>query len=241
MFIPAKFTYLICTLVLFVPWALLFVYRKDLRKEMIAMSIIIAMMGLFFEQFFWTVDWWHPQTITGTRVGIEDFLLGLSNGGITAVLYEELFKKRLYKYKGRAHSLSSLLFVGIILAATAYFFYIFHLSSFISWVLATIIGITILFILRRDLIIDALITGVCLTVVAFIGFMILQLFSPNFIQQTWDWQHLSGIRFYGAPLEDMIFYFLSGISIFPIYLYWKGEYLRKIPNTHKGKLKRIKH
>jgi hypothetical protein len=133
------------------------------------------------------------------------------------------------------------LFVGIIFTATAYLFYIIHLNSFMSWSLATIIGTTILLVLRRDLIIDALITGVCLTIVAFIGFIMLQLFSPNFIQQTWDWQHLSGIRFYGAPLEDIIFYFLSGVGIFPIYLYWKGEYLRKIPSTHKRAPKRVKH
>ena len=42
----------------------------------------------------WTVDWWQPETVTGTRAGIEDAILGFTNGGLGAVLYEVVFKKR---------------------------------------------------------------------------------------------------------------------------------------------------
>src|SRR5205814_3685106 len=43
----------------------------------------------------------RPLSINGTRVGIEFFILGFSNGGIAAVIYEEFFKKRIYRPKLR--------------------------------------------------------------------------------------------------------------------------------------------
>ena len=100
-----KYAYLLGTIIFLIIWLILYLHRKDLRKEMIVMSMLVAILGMFSEYLWWTHDWWRPQTITGTTIGIEDLLLGFTNGGIAAVLYEELFKKRMYKYKSRNHNL----------------------------------------------------------------------------------------------------------------------------------------
>ena len=76
--IPIKYAYLVGTIVFFIPWLILFLMRKDLRREMLIGSVSIAIVSFLTSLFLFTVDWWHPETITGTRVGIEDLLLGFN-------------------------------------------------------------------------------------------------------------------------------------------------------------------
>jgi len=228
MHLPLQYAYFTGSIISLIVWLILYLHRKDLRKEMIIMSILVAILGLVYEYFWWTKDWWRPQTITRTIIGIEDLLLGFTNGGIAAVLYEEVFKKRMYRYKSTNHNLGiALLIISSFLIFTI-IFYILKLNSFIATTsIQIIIGITLIF-LRKDLIYDAFLTGLCLTITSVPIYLLLEYLSPNFIENTWLWSNLTGIRFMKIPIEDLIFYFLTGFSIAPLYLYWKSKKLRKI-------------
>jgi hypothetical protein len=226
--IPLQYTYFIGIIIPLVVWIFLYLHRKDLRKEMITMSMLFAIIGLFSEYLWWTKDWWRPQTITGTLIGIEDLIFGFVSGGIAAVLYEELFKKRIYKYKSGDHNLTTALIIISSYLIFSLIFYILKLNSFIATTVTYIITGGILIFLRKDLIWDAILTGLCFVVSSIPIFLLLTYFSPNFIDKTWLWQNLSGIRFLEIPIEDLIWFFLAGFSIAPIYLYWKNKKLRKI-------------
>lgn len=189
---------------------------------------MVAILGLFSEYLWWTKDWWRPLTITGTVIGMEDLLLGFTNGGIAAVLYEEIFKKRIYRYKSSNHNLGIALLIISSYIIFAIMFYILKLNSFIATAVIQIIMGGVLILLRKDLIYDALLTGFCLTITSIPVYLLLEYLSSNFIENTWLWQNLSGITFMKIPIEDLIFYFLAGFSIAPFYLYWKNEKLRKI-------------
>lgn len=132
--IPQQYAYLVGTLLFFIPWTILFFHRKDLRKEMLVMGGIGA-VGMLVTQYFWTVDWWRPLTITNTRIGIEDALLGFNNAGIAAVLYEELFRKRFYK-RTKTHDKQMILFVILTCVLFVVLFKSLSLSSFTSCVIA---------------------------------------------------------------------------------------------------------
>lgn len=229
MHIPFQYAYLTGTIISLIVWVVLYLHRKDLRREMITMSVLFAILGLFPEYLWWTKDWWRPQTVTGTVIGIEDFLLGFSNGGIAAVLYEELFKKRIYKYKSRNHNLSTALIIICSYLILGLIFHILELNSFVATAIAYFITGGILIFLRKDLMWDAILTGFCGVIASIPIYLLLEYFSPNFIEKTWLWSNLSGICFMKIPIEDLIFYFLAGFSIAPMYLYWKNEKLRKIP------------
>ena len=86
--------YLCGTIVYVLVWLVLFLKRPDLRKEMLVMSVLFGIGALVTAKLY-LADWWRPATVTGTAVGIEDFLFGFSAAGIAAVCYEELFRKRL--------------------------------------------------------------------------------------------------------------------------------------------------
>lgn len=227
MLVPLQYTYLVGVVIFSIIWLILYFHRKELRREMIVMSILVAILGLFSEYLWWTKDWWRPLTITGTRIGIEDLLLGFTNGGIAAVLYEEIFKKRIYKFKPRDHNLSLVLIIALSYFIFLIMFYILGLTSFIATAAVQIIIGSILIVLRKDLVYDAFLTGVCLVIVALPIYVLLEYLSPGFIESTWVWSNLSGITFMKIPIEDLIFYFLAGFSIAPFYLYWKNEKLRR--------------
>src|SRR5258706_4641490 len=207
---------------------------------MVTMGILITILGLSAEYIWWTKDWWHPQTITGTKIGIEDALLGFSNGGIAAVLYEEVFKKRIYKYKGTNHKKAMIVFIALLFLAMNTLLYFFHFTSFIVTATGLLIISAIVIYVRRDLFLDAIITGLCMVLITIPIFLLLQYLSPGYIDHTWIWPSLSKIRFMGIPIEDITFYFLSGIFISPLYLYWKGERLRKAFVVNPPKRKRRK-
>jgi len=66
MAVPFSYTYFIGTLLFMIPWVFIFATRKDLRREMIAISILGGVVSVITGYWWWTIDWWRPQTITGT-------------------------------------------------------------------------------------------------------------------------------------------------------------------------------
>ena len=96
-----NFSYLIGVLMYLPVWFCLYLHRKDLRREILTMGVLVALGAVYHESFIWTRDWWRPETITGTLVGIEDVLFGFLAGGIIASIYEEIFKEELTAVRGK--------------------------------------------------------------------------------------------------------------------------------------------
>lgn len=226
--IPLQYTYFFATMLSCLVWIVMYYWRKDLRRQMIIMSMIICIVGVIQEYLWYVPYWWHPQTITGTKVGVEDILLAFSNGGIAAVLYEEVFKKRLYKKEPKNHTIGMIVIIVMSNLLFGMLFWGFQLTSFIACTISLISSGLVLIFLRRDLFYDALLTGLMCAIGALPIFWIIIFVSPHFIDTTWAFKNLSGIRFTGAPTEDIIFYFSVGFIYGPLYLYWKSEGLRKI-------------
>ena len=61
--------------------------------------------------------------------------------------------------------------------------------------------------------------------------------SPGWIESVWVWDKLSGVKFTGIPIEDLIFYFQAGFIAAPLYDYMLGIHLRKIPKVPRAKLR----
>lgn len=225
---PLQYAYFTGAIISLIIWLILYLQRHDLRKKMIVMSMLVAILGLFSEYFWWTHDWWHPQTITGTVIGVEDLLLGFTNGGIAAVLYEYLFRKKTDQYKSSDRNVEVILIIACSFLVFIVTFYILKFNSFIATSITQVVTGGILVALRKDLLPNALSTGCFLTIISVPIYLLLEYLFPGFIENTYSWSDLSGIRFIKIPIEDLIFYFLTGFSIAPFYPYWKNEKLRKI-------------
>lgn len=227
MLISLQYAYLVGDIIFLIFWLILYYFRKDLRKEMIIMGVLITITGVIAEYYMWTKDWWKPPTITGTIIGIEDFLLGFTNGGIAAVLYEEIFRKRLYRREKKHNIVVIILFIVVIFLMYFLFKNIGLTSAVTTIVSFSFIGI-ILMLVRKDLFISSIINGILMVLVCSIVYYALMILSPGYVEKIWVFNKLSGIIVTGIPLEDIIFYFLVGFLVAPLYEYWQGERLRAI-------------
>ncbi len=225
MSIPLQYVYLIATIPLIIVWVLIFLYRRDLRKEMMAMSIIIGSASVITCYIWWTDDWWYPVTLTGTRVGIEEFILGFATGGIMSSIYEFIFRKTLYrKVVVPAHlALGTIVFLVLLTEVGRK---LFSLSTFWASTIAMIFTASMMLIIRKDLVLNAIVSAVSMMVISGLFYASLIFLSPEWISITYKYP-LSGIRLYNIPVEEFVFWFLAGFLFGPFYEYWKGEKLRK--------------
>jgi hypothetical protein len=220
-----QYSYLIGDLALLFIWFILFLFRKDVRKQMIIMSLIIGILGMLF-QFVYSIDWWHPLNILGTKIGLEDFLFGFAVAGIASVIYEEIFHKKikLRKVNNKTKNLQNKNFILISAALAIFFFGSFYLlgfNSFYSSIFAFIISTSYIYIKRNDLIYESIISGALLMIISFIAFIVPEFITPGWINSAWYLQNLSGIIILHAPIEDLIWFLLAGAYIGPLYEYWR--------------------
>ena len=210
-------------------WLILYMHRRDLRSEMIFMGGLISLGALLLEAFIWTKDWWQPETITGTVVGIEDALFGFFVGGIIASIYEEVFKDKLVHIRGREdHHLKHFLIVIFLSSLIGNFtFFYMNMHSYYASILSMLIPILIIYLYRKDLIILSLASGAIVTLISIPVYCTIFFFNPNWIN-VWLHENISGALLIGIPIEDLVWFFVTGIFIAPLYEFWKGDRLEKL-------------
>src|SRR6185436_2300507 len=94
---PYTYVYLVGSL-LFVPvWLLLYWRVPSARREMLVMGGLCVLIGVPSEALLYTRDWWHPVTVSGTLVGIEDVIYAFLNGGYMAALYAGLARGQMMR------------------------------------------------------------------------------------------------------------------------------------------------
>jgi len=216
-----QYSYLIGDLIALIIWIILFLWRKDVRREMIIMSFLFGIAGPISELIY-TIDWWRPLTMTGTIIGIEDFIFGFVIGGIASVIYEELFKKKLMtntlNKTSKYNETKNLFFIGLILAILFLFcFFVLRINSFYSSIIALIIPTIYIWIKRRDLIFNSFATGIIMIIVFSLFYIVPELISPGWIATTWYFNKLSDITILKIPIEDIIWLFFAGLFIGPVY------------------------
>jgi hypothetical protein len=215
-----NFAYLIAIIVTLAPiWCFFYVLRKDQRKEMLEVSSFIGLVSIATCYLWWTQDWWSPDNITGTRVGIEDFLIGFFAGGIMTSGYEIIL--RLYdnidaklSMFGRLHALCILSFLTIICAVLYWGLGLpSALACFVALVFSGIYTLIVRFDLWKVSIGSGFVT--LIAIVPFYAFLVA--FSPQWVDATYPFEVLTGIRIYNVPIEEFIFWFLSGLVFGPFY------------------------
>lgn len=227
MLIPLECTYFIGSLLSLVPWIFLYWYRKDLRKMILITSAFMAIYAFFTEYFFWTKDWWHPKTITGTKAGLEALITGFSIGGIISSIYLVVLNKKIVSDKKYKNIKLATLLMIFHLAALFLLVFVFNLSTFVASILVYSSTTLFIFVKRKDLILLSLVTGFATTLGSVPIFLTLFKFTPIFVQTTWVFDRISGILFLGIPIEDLIFFFLLGTFYCPLYFFVTGSKLSK--------------
>src|SRR3989344_2060512 len=200
-----QYSYLIGNIFFLFIWLFLFIFRRDLRKEMLIMSFIVAPMGPISE-IFYLRDYWRPEIFNGLLIGIEDLLFGFFIGGITAVIYEVFLGK---KYSNKhLFARSKWLFPGGIL------------------VIICIMFVGFMVFIRRDILKESIYSGLLVCGLIFIFYIIFGYIFNGVIQKWWVLKNISGILIFGVPIEELMWGFGWGFVASPAYTFINGLRLK---------------
>ncbi len=216
------FTYFLAALTLDIIWVAIFFYRQDLRKPMILMSTIFTIIGILGVFFMWTHDWWMPENLTNSLVGIEDVLFGFGVVGVTVAAYPVICKKKLHNLTKQIKFEKKLFVAFLGFAIPVVTFYGFGYSSFYSWLFGMVFTEITLFLFRRDLVLSSLISSAAITLWAISIFIFMNIIDPGFIQRWYLLGNLSGIVLFG-PLEDLLWFISGGLLFGAIYPFWTDK------------------
>ena len=225
-----KYAYLIGDMALLFPvWIFLFLKRKDLRKEMIFLGIVMGILTYFLEYYYFSRDYWRPMFLIGEYAGIEDFLFGFFGVGIAGSVYEWVYAKRFSKRKNRKQAWAGVSVVMILVAMAIFHILTKNLDinsiyslSFVSYLFGIVI---ILF--RHDLLQDVLISGVLFGIFYFFVFFAFDKIFPSFVQELYFLDNISGMYFAGFPIEETIWGASMGFAVGPLYEFYKGLSFKK--------------
>lgn len=225
-----QYFYLVWAFIFLIIWAVFFFQRKDFRREMFIMSLIFGLGGLFAQPIY-ILDYWKPLTITGTYIGIEDFLIGFAIGGIASIIYEIVMKKRNVRAPSRQKIWrDSYAFFGSFGFLFLILFYMFNIDSIHTTIIAYLISISVVLFLRNDLIIVSVISGIYMLCIGIGVYLLLFIPYPNYIKEFWFFSgHWYEIGIFGIPLSEYLWYFLTGAFIGPLYEFIEGLTKRSLP------------
>ncbi len=184
--------------------------------------LIFSSLAAFFAPFLayvHTFDWWHPQTITGTVVGFEDFLYAFFICGIATSIYQFIFKTKFSEGERVNVRIFYLLAIG------------FSFFVPLSLIFNSIVGffvpaiVTLIFVLyhRPDLTKYALISGVFVLFLGIPSYLLIEQITPGWIVNTWFLENFSGIFLFKIPFEEFVWHFLVGASMSVVYKYWTSS------------------
>lgn len=180
------------------------------------MSLLFGIGGVMAD-IVYTVDWWHPQTLTDTRIGLEAWLCGFFAGGAMGFAYGVIFSKQLVDRPEPIPGFS-LLYLGsmvvILFFATCY---LTDAGSFVATILAFAIPVFQLLVKRPDLIPNSLFVALFSILLAYSFIWVPELLTPGWVDATWQFEQLSGLRIGGVPVEDFVWFILGGAFMGHLY------------------------
>ena len=101
-------------------------------------------------------------------------------------------------------------------------FYLLDINSLASTLIAAVVPLGVMYMKRPDLVPMSLISGGLLVIVAAIVYAFVEVMTPGWVQALWSFQNVPAIIIVSLPLDDIVFYFLTGAVIGPLYEYGKG-------------------
>ena len=215
----------------FAIWLALFFLRKDVHKQMLVVGLFL--IGTAPINIIWHWDYWHPPYIFGNIFPFEDFFWGFAFAGVVAVAYEVIFRIRLkmsYRHCVKEIARELCILLGIIVSTLLVLSNIFHLNSIYAISVGLILVVWYMHTKRPDLMRDMFWSGIFSVVFVFIFYVVWQYPYPGVFERFWNMDAISGILILGIPLEELVWFFLAGMFVGPLYEFVTGAKVEKIKN-----------
>lgn len=217
-----RYAYLVGNGIIAIFWLLFFFLRKDLRKQQLFLSFLLAPFAPLTDFLWFYHDYWQPEYVLSFKIadvtlGLESPLFAFLIGGVSGVIYEVVFQKRHSYGKRRGKAL----FI-IIPASVALMFLLILLRINSIWACTiTILTIcTTLVLIDNDILKDAIISGLLVLFLIIVVYFVWLSFYPRIIPEFWIVENLSGIYLWKIPIEELVWFLSAGLCGGIIYEFW---------------------
>ncbi|MBI2888977.1 MAG: hypothetical protein HYY10_03595 [Candidatus Liptonbacteria bacterium] len=215
------YAYLTSSVIFGLIWLALFLYRKDLRYEILFVSFLFLPFG--FTQPLFVPEYWNPAVIHKFfgLFDVESLLHTFFIGGVAASLYEEIFGYALVPsrrfHPRRAHAY--MIYGSLLLSTAVLVFVKLYTSYSVLW--AWFIVVTLLapyfLVTRPDLAKPSALAGVTFMALYVLVLRFVDFAFGGFIVREWNFQGTWGVLVLGIPLEEYIYGFFLGMVFGTVY------------------------
>lgn len=217
-----RFAYMAYDAILAIFWLIFFFARKDLRKQQLFLSFLAAPFAPLTVLLWFYYDYWRPEYVISIKIGqvpqgIEGPLFAFLVGGISGVLYEAIFRKR--HLFGKRRNILAFAMIPLALAITA-ILKIWDLNTIWATSIAFLSTATTMLLIDKDLIKDAIFSGIFMILLATFLYAIWLTIYPEAIQKFWITKSFSGIRLWKIPIEELVWFFTAGMVGGVFYEFW---------------------
>jgi len=220
-----QYAWIIWSLILLFVWFLIYFSLKsgESKKKMLVVSFYTSLLGLTEPIFI--PEYWSPPSLFDlaikTGFDIESLIFAFALGGIAVVVYEWIFKvehgkvgaEEKHNARHRYHLLA--LFSAPLIFIFLFFFT--DLNPIYSTFIATIVGGLATWYCRPDLKGKMIASAFIFLGIYFVYLLTFVLAYPGYVEKVWNLQAISGILFFGIPLEELMFAFGIGFLWSSIY------------------------
>jgi hypothetical protein len=232
-----RYNFLLLSLLFLIPGAIIFVFRRDLRRVIGLMSIC-SLPFAFTESLFYP-EYWEPVFLfdLADRIGfgVEDLLFVVGLGAFTSTAYAFVFRRR-YQQIGpiepRSIALRGALVLGVtfvLVAAAALIGVAMIFGSF-----GIMLGVTgVICLIRRDLLLPSLLGGVSSLVVYTALCLAFGWLLPGVFDLSWHTERFLDIFWLGIPLEELMYGFASGVAATAFYPYVTNQRFVVASEAHR--------
>lgn len=227
-----KFAFLIGNIILAAFWFLFFFLRKDLRKQQIFLSLFLAPFAPLIDILWFYHDYWRPEYLISVNfgkipLGLESPLFAFFVGGIAGTIYEVVFQKR-HTLGPSRNILAAVMILGGLTILTL--LKTLGLNTIWAFSLAALSITIIMLSIDKNLIKDAIFSGILITFLAMLLYIVWLVIYPEAIQEFWLPGALSGIKILKIPIEELVWFGSVGTCGGVIYEFWLG--VKKYPKKH---------
>jgi hypothetical protein len=205
-------------------WLAIYLGRRDLRRRMLWVSLLLLPMAPLGESFF-LLDYWRPPLILPIWYGgyeyggLADFLFAFALGGIATAAYPLI--------TGRAarlgmHARKRWLALGFAVLMIGCVFLLSQLgtvNSIFSSLLGFILTALLVCVVRPDLVRASLVSGALTSITLVSVEAACSLVVPDFLTRYWLLSHSAfGLLIAGrVPLTEAVWSFAFGAAVGPLY------------------------
>lgn len=198
-------------------------------------GIGVGIFGIISEYFFFK-DYWNPPLLFqfGDFGGIEDFIFGFVAGGVGAVIFNVVFRKKLINSNNPHRWMIP---VGILIQLLSFIFLppLTNINSIYASAIGMILNLVLLLTLRRDLVLESLFSATLSGAILIALEGIFLILGNDYLENYFKLHNFVPLVFGIVPVTELVWGMAFGALVAPSYEVISGKKILNEKSTKSRK------